>query len=1139
MMKHLYLLAPLFVACCLHAARADAGPGDSVIVRTFTFNDRSPYDAKFLFPGKEKRFEKILMYYKLKCNPEQNPACGEWDYITSTNLYRPTGRIDSTLRSGQLFTVNGAYKDTLMYMNSPSWYYIPGFQRYVSSVDISSMKEYRIGTIRTSTPPEVGRGSPDARTQFLWRADELKAAGMTAGPVTGLSLSVAAPGGTIRNFTIRLKQTSRTSTNPLDPELAGFTRVFRRTLDIPFSGAAHLYFDTPFAWDGTSNILVDFSFENNPGAPFSLYADSLGWNCGLNASGKDNVLDFSTTDLVPVPTGNFSTLDTAATVMFWQYGDPGRQPLAASVFEGIDAKGNRVLNGHVPWDNGHVYWDAGNVGSSYDRIESAAQPQNYRGQWNHWAFTKSVNTGTMQIFLNGSPWFSGTGKSKSMGGIAAFNIGSNGAGNGTYYDGLLDDFSIWNIVLDTTQIRRAMYGGIPPSDPLRNRLVAGYAFDEGGVRIATLEEKTGLSSPLVGRPDWANFKGERVKNFTSLSVRPVLAFVMNGINTVDSAFVLDSVPKPQNMIVFFRDTLNPAIPTDTLYRWPAYIRYRYDSTGVVTDSTVIPPDGAYLNRKIPYYQKFEVVDRFELGRFITPYGIGLDMGEGWTWIYDVSDFRGLLADSVRISAGNWQELLELTFVFIEGTPPRDVVKIENVWNGDYPLSQFVDKVSPKTIPLDPGANMFRLKITTTGHQFSNPTNCAEFCPKIHSLDVGGVTRYQWQIVQQCDLNPLYPQGGTWIFDRAGWCPGMPCTTQDLELTPFISGSTAAIDYNCEYDDYGNYVVESQLVSYGAPNFPLDAALVDIIEPNSHELHSRYNPSCSAPRVVVRNTGSAPLTSLVIAYGPVGGNTNSYTWHGSAINFLEQREIELPPFDGGSWTGPNLFRAAISSPNGGADGYAPNNALTVPFELVPVYDKPLIVNLKTNNRASENSYEVLDASGSLVAGRSGLANSTIYRDTLRLPAGCYEFILHDAGGDGIDFWYNRSQTGSGSMVFRMAGGFLYKSLNPDFGAETRFQFRYSVATGVAEFPSRPERLSLYPNPTAGRLILDMTLEKPGSVAIRIYDLRGALVRDLPARDFAEGPQVVAVPVADLPAGEYFVALFAEGRLFERKGFQLLR
>ncbi|MCH8904167.1 MAG: hypothetical protein IIA45_09670 [Bacteroidetes bacterium] len=91
-----------------------AGPGDTTIVQAFTFG--SPQNDWFLFPPDSIRFEKILMYYTLKCHPPPgvgNPAfpCGEWDYLTYSYLYEHTGKMDSNVLSHANYEENGASHD--------------------------------------------------------------------------------------------------------------------------------------------------------------------------------------------------------------------------------------------------------------------------------------------------------------------------------------------------------------------------------------------------------------------------------------------------------------------------------------------------------------------------------------------------------------------------------------------------------------------------------------------------------------------------------------------------------------------------------------------------------------------------------------------------------------------------------------------------------------------------------------------------------------------------------------------------------------------------------------------------------------------------------------------------------------------
>ena len=58
---------------------------DTTWVQTFTFDSITTRRANFEFQAElnSKRFEKVLMYYKLKCSPLttwDQYDCGEWDY---------------------------------------------------------------------------------------------------------------------------------------------------------------------------------------------------------------------------------------------------------------------------------------------------------------------------------------------------------------------------------------------------------------------------------------------------------------------------------------------------------------------------------------------------------------------------------------------------------------------------------------------------------------------------------------------------------------------------------------------------------------------------------------------------------------------------------------------------------------------------------------------------------------------------------------------------------------------------------------------------------------------------------------------------------------------------------------------------
>ena len=133
----------------------------------------------------------------------------------------------------------------------------------------------------------------------------------------------------------------------------------------------------------------------------------------------------------------------------WVNGD--NQPRADTIFAAVNSSGNRVLNIHLPYSNSNVYWDCGNSGtSSYDRIYKAASSSEFEGQWNHWVFTKNASNGDMAIYLNGSVFQSGTGKTRTIGGITSATLGSSISS--LSYEGSIDEVILYNKELTASEV---------------------------------------------------------------------------------------------------------------------------------------------------------------------------------------------------------------------------------------------------------------------------------------------------------------------------------------------------------------------------------------------------------------------------------------------------------------------------------------------------------------------------------------------------------------------------------------------------------------------------------------------------------------------------------------------------------------
>ncbi|MGB3074572.1 MAG: LamG-like jellyroll fold domain-containing protein, partial [Chitinophagales bacterium] len=436
-------LLTIFFPVFFITIKAVADPGDTIVVQAFTFG--SPQDASFVFPSDTVKFEKIMMKYTLKCNPAQSPACGEWDYLTYTYLYKNTGFLDSTLIHQPTYTVNGATPSSVAYMNTPSWKYSPAWQYFMVNTSTTSLNTYQVGISTTNTTLPFGTVNPVSHTQYLWKASEITAAGMSAGNITGLQFYLQTLGSELSNLTIKIKTSTLDSLSQATYSATGLTTVYSKNTSFNNTGWNSFQFTTPFNWDGTSNLIIDITYDNSQTALNNVVtATSTTYNSGLSGAGNDRVASFHSYGYVDVPVNEeVAAIDSFVTITLWCYGTPELQPMDGTAFEAVDSLQNRLLNSHLPWSDSNVYWDAGFSGTGYDRINKVATATQIKGQWNHWAFTKNVATGSMKIYLNGVQWSTGSGKTKSMKGIKYFKIGRGNWNGSQTYEGKIDEFAVF------------------------------------------------------------------------------------------------------------------------------------------------------------------------------------------------------------------------------------------------------------------------------------------------------------------------------------------------------------------------------------------------------------------------------------------------------------------------------------------------------------------------------------------------------------------------------------------------------------------------------------------------------------------------------------------------------------------------
>jgi len=1138
-MKFLYP----FVFFMLLTLWSFAQPGDTTVVQTYTFeaqnNPLTDYDSPgrrwFEFPAADNglEYQKILMLHTLKCFEEGTAGglgydCGEWDYLSYNHLYKHTGIWDSLAAIHPRYLINqtpfvesgvvySAIEDILFYT-----------QQTLQINELVDESGYLVGA------DELISDGPFAsvrtmRAQYLYTAEELIASGLTAGPIHRLGLELMQTTELYENFSVQLRSTA--ATEHVEFTAGGWTLVYNQHIN-GISGENIFNFLTPFEWDGTSSILVECAYDLHVAEFSDNTAITDPAPRAVRSLANDRYIRFDGNDQVVVPPSAFDAITDQVTIMCWVYGTPEFQPEDGTCFEGVNANNQRVLNVHLPWSNGRVYWDAGQSGG-FDRIDKLAATANYEGQWNHWAFVKNSTTGVMTIYLNGVQWHTGTNRFRTMEDITKFTLGS-AAGWSNSYRGSVDEFSVWNAALPAATIQEWMKYSIPSDHPFIDNLQVYYTFDEetGPVIDHSGNERHGW---MLGNAQRIRMKGRDLfLNQFATTTRPRFTFYRGSYSSENiTQQVSTNVPQPAVSLAEYAVNGNSIELVNVEYVYLPSNASVIGVDGEIISSIFIDADEVIVNEDLAYYNPpFEILERYELGRYITPYGIQLDMGSGWTWVYDVTDFATLLRDSVELECGNWQELLDLKFLFIEGEPAREVKRIENAWTGNWGLSGFNDVVQPLTFTTQAGEVGVKLRTTLTGHGFgNNANNCGEFCYNTHNLAVNGSAQWNWQIMQECDQNPLFPQGGTWIYGRAGWCPGMEGRTEEFELTPFLSNGQVTAEYGIQTDPFGNYVTESQVVYYGPINHSVDVGVEQILAPSDFLLNSRFNPMCDNPRFVLINKGSTPLSEVTIQYRVSGGTVESFTWTGN-LGFMESEEVELHYVQPIIWSGddatPMRFYLDVVAVG---DANLSNNHSESSF-LRPVFytymedendedDNRVIVILKTNLANQETSWTIFDINGNAVHSRSSFPQTnTIYRDTIALNAGCYTFHLFDAGGDGMSFFANND--GAGYCKLDRVSGSDFISFERDFGQDILHSFQFGTElVSVTEMMTEDLLVSVYPNPANHSFTI-----KPGGFdrgfEIRVTNVSGQLVHTQSVQSNTPGEGIV-VPCADWAPGMYQISV----------------
>lgn len=527
---------------------------------------------------------------------------------------------------------------------------------------------------------------------------------------------------------------------------------------------------------------------------------------------------------------------------------------------------------------------------------------------------------------------------------------------------------------------------------------------------------------------------------------------------------------------------------------------------------------------------------YELGRMLTPYGSVYNKGWQWKWKVDVTDFAPFLRDSLEIEyvhsgyedkTVGWA--LTIDFEIVVGPPVVVPLGISPLWNAGYKYGDTKEKIEENLLPIDyvsvAGAEMSRIRIQHTGHGMDKPKGCSEFCQRWRELKVDGKVVDHRNMWKDCGDNPLYPQGGTWIYDRAYWCPG------DLQVPDVIDVMTGPGKHNVSltmelYEATGNVQavenISAYLFQYSKPTHKVDVAVDQIMVPNNEQQYTRLNPASFNPRFVIRNLGSENLKSVVVTYGTEGFPNEEFHWKGN-LKFNQTADIVIPG-EIQSKAGMNKYTVKLSKPNSTKDGWEGDNELTTSFVSPEVLPTDFVIQFLTNNKPKDNTVILIGEKGDTIYHKlpTDLEANTLYKDAIRLKEGKYELCLIDSAGNGLQFWAE-PKNGDGYLRMFDMNGELIHAFESDCGNGEKLSFTASP-NFVADKTQAKYAFSLYPRLVTDKTELNVVSNKTSQMTVLIT-VNGVVHEKHEYIAIKNGS--LTYSLANLPKGRIVLEVFMDG------------
>lgn len=336
-------------------------------------------------------------------------------------------------------------------------------------------------------------------------------------------------------------------------------------------------------------------------------------------------------------------------------------------------------------------------------------------------------------------------------------------------------------------------------------------------------------------------------------------------------------------------------------------------------------------------------------------------------------------------------------------------------------------------------------------------------------------------------SPLFDQNGRIIGQL--WGGGASCSNLSSpdyygrvsnSWEPSGSNSTNQLKFWLDPSSSGVTVLDG--FDPSTPPAPDNAGINSVSSPTGN-----YCTSTFTPEFLLRNYGNNNLTSVTINYNVDGATNSTLTWTGNlAPGTNETITLSAMTVADGAHT----FNVFTTLPNGTTDTGTGNDASSSSFST-SANGQMIEISVSTDCWGDETSWELLDDNSSVVLTSSGtLADETTVVTDGCIANGCYDFVISDSFGDGMEGSTESNCNTDGSYeITDQFGNVLASIIAVNFGTEETNNFCLNSSASIYE--AALNQFKVYPNPSNGSFTVLLN-ELSSSTEISVTDLSGRVI-----------------------------------------------